>query len=496
MDRRSFLGGMLLSGLGGFSLKALAGTMTMSQGMSGMMAPGALLDPALLSAGADLASLPTLANESRQAGMFKATLVAEPLSVPLLSSGPTGFWAYNGTLPGPLIDVTEGDTVEITLVNRLTQPTTIHWHGLPVPPDQDGNPHDAVAPGQSHTYRFVLPVGCAGSYWYHPHPHLLAAEQVYHGLAGGFIVRARHDPLAQIPERLLILSDLKLDATGQIAANDGNDWMNGREGQFVLTNGQNRPLLRFSPQGQERWRVWNANSARYLRLQLPGSMLTLVGTDGGLLEKPHPGLAEYLLAPGQRAEFIVEAGSRRDRARLIGAVYDRGKMGDVAPDSPITILDVDFSAVGASVPASLPDRLADILDLGTPVAQKRVVFSESMSMRNGQHSMKFLVNGKQYDMNRIDLTSRVGEVEMWEIVNQSDMDHPFHLHGTQFQVLSREMDGVSVAEPYKAWHDTVNLKSGETVRIKTVQCWPGIRMFHCHILEHEAAGMMGQLKVI
>ncbi|MEC5206684.1 FtsP/CotA-like multicopper oxidase with cupredoxin domain [Vogesella perlucida] len=110
--------------------------------------------------------------------------------------------------------------------------------------------------------------------------------------------------------------------------------------------------------------------------------------------------------------------------------------------------------------------------------------------------MQFLVNGRQYDMNRIDLTSRVNEVELWEIVNQSDMDHPFHLHGTQFQVQSREIDGVITPEPFKAWRDTVNLRSGETVRIKTVQHWPGIRMFHYHILEHEAAGMMGQLKVI
>ncbi|TDR77830.1 multicopper oxidase family protein [Paludibacterium purpuratum] len=494
MDRRSFLGGMLLSGLGGFSLKTLAETLP--QAMPGPVGSAALLDPALLSAGADLAAMPKLINESRQAGLFKATLIAAPARVPLLSTGPTEFWAYNGSLPGPLIEVTEGDNVEITLVNQLTQPTTIHWHGLPVPPGQDGNPHDAVAPGQSHTYRFTLPVGCAGSYWYHPHPHLLAAEQVYRGMAGGFIVRARQDPLAQIPERSLILSDLKLDARGQIAPNDSDDWMNGREGQFVLTNGQNRPVLRFSPQGRERWRVWNANSARYLRLQLPGSTLTLVGTDGGLLEKPQAGLEEYLLAPGQRAEFIVDAGQRRDLAKLVSAVYDRGKMGDVAPEHPIAILSVDFSAVSASALPPLPDKLVVIPDLGKPVAHKRVVFSESMSMRNGQHEMKFLVNGRQYDMNRIDLKSRAGDVEVWEIANQADMDHPFHLHGTQFQVLSRELDGEAIAVPYKAWHDTVNLKSGETVRIKTVQHWPGIRMFHCHILEHEAAGMMGQLKVI
>ncbi len=490
MQRRTFLQGMLLAGAGGFSLKALAGTMPLAP--AGM----ALLNPALLPSGADLQALPRLANQSTEAGMFRATLTAAPVSVPLLKTGPTEFWAYNNTLPGPLIEVREGDTVEITLINRLSQPTTIHWHGLPVAPEQDGNPQQPVLPGQQHTYRFTLPVGSAGTYWYHPHPHEVTAEQAFRGLAGGFIVLAKDDPLAGIPERHLILSDLKLDQSGFIALNDSNDWMNGREGQFVLVNAQQRPNLRFAAQGRERWRVWNACSARYLRLQLPGSQFTLVGTDGGLIEKPVQGLNEYLLAPGQRAELVVDAGRRHDTATLTGAIYDRGKMGKVAPEQAIAILNVDFSAVANSELAALPAQLTTIADLGTPVARKQVVFSEQMTMDNGQHGMQFLVNGRQYDMNRIDLTSRVNEVELWEIVNQSDMDHPFHLHGTQFQVQSREIDGVITPEPFKAWRDTVNLRSGETVRIKTVQHWPGIRMFHCHILEHEAAGMMGQLKVI
>ncbi|RQO73172.1 copper oxidase [Aquitalea sp. FJL05] len=494
MHRRSFLSGMLLASLGGFSLKSLAASMSHAMPVDGSPMP--LLDPALLASAADLGSMPLLANESSQPGLFKATLTAKAIGVPLLKDGPTEFWTYNGSLPGPLIDVMEGDTVEITLHNQLSQPTSIHWHGLPVPPSQDGNPQQAVAPGQHITYRFTLPEGSAGTYWYHPHPHEFTAEQAFRGLAGGFIVRAKQDPLAGVPERLLILSDLKLDHMGQIAPNNSDDWMNGREGQFVLTNAQNKPTVHFDAGGRERWRIWNANSARYLRLQLPGSLLILIGTDGGLLERPVTGLTEHVLAPGQRIELIVDAGKRRDQGKLIAAVYARGKMGEVAPDTPLDILTVDFSRVTTGQVAPLPARLATIKDLGRPVAQKRVVFSEKMTMTNGQHGMQFLVNGKEYDMHRIDLSSRVDEVELWEIVNQSDMDHPFHLHGTQFQVQSREMDGVVKAEPYLAWHDTINLKSGETVRIKTVQHWPGIRMFHCHILEHEAAGMMGQLEVV
>ena len=149
-------------------------------------------------------------------------------------------------------------------------------------------------------YRFKLPLDSAGSYWYHPHPHGYTAEQVYRGLAGVFIVRATNDPLKSIPERHLVFSDLKLSADGRIADSDMNDEMNGREGQFALVNGQQQPVLRFDSNGRERWRIWNANSARYLRLSLPGVKLTLVGTDGGLLEHPISGLTELMLAPAER----------------------------------------------------------------------------------------------------------------------------------------------------------------------------------------------------
>jgi len=156
---------------------------------------------------------------------------------------------------------------------------------------------------------------------------------------------------------------------------------------------------------------------------------------------------------------------------------------------------VDFGAASGQTLPALPAKLRSIADLGPFKAKKRVVFSEKMSMAAGVHRMKFLVNGRQFDMARIDMTSRAGEVELWEIVNESDMDHPFHIHGTQFQVIESELDGKTTPAPYRAWRDTVNLTSGQTVRLKMVQHFKGPRMFHCHILEHENAGMMGQLQV-
>lgn len=163
----------------------------MSHAMPGMasMQGGAEAATALapvdaIAAGAPLATFKKLTNTSTQPGVFRATLRAAPVSVSVavMQSGTkTEFWAYNNSLPGPLIEVIEGDTVEIEFINNLPQESTIHWHGLPVPSEQDGNPQDAVPAGGRRLYRFKLPLDCAGTYWYHPHPHELTAEQVYAG---------------------------------------------------------------------------------------------------------------------------------------------------------------------------------------------------------------------------------------------------------------------------------------------------------------------------
>lgn len=495
-----WLGNAWAQGAMPHDMNAMPGMTGMHSGGAATAAAAVLAPVEAIAAGSPLAALKKLVNTSRQPGVFRATLRAAPVSLAVMKDGTkTEFWAYNDLLPGPLIEVMEGDTVEIEFINALPQESTIHWHGLPVPPEQDGNPQDAVPAGGRRVYRFKLPMNCAGTYWYHPHPHGFTAEQVYRGLAGLFIVRAKNDPLKGIPERHLVCSDLKLDVDGRIPANDMNDEMNGREGQFALVNAQRQPLLTFDAGGRERWRIWNANSARYLRLTLPGATFTLVGTDGGLLVKPVTGLTELLMTAAERIEVVVDAPKGLGRVGLVTESVERGKMGEVPPEHPITLLDVDFSAVKperlAALP-KLPPTLRRIQPLGSPKAKKRVQFSEEMSMAGGVHSMKFLVNGQNFDMQRVDFTSRINEVELWEIANDSDMDHPFHIHGVQFQVIERELDGKVTPEPLLAWRDMVNTRSGETVRVKMVQRHKGLRMFHCHILEHENAGMMGQVNVI
>lgn len=460
-----------------------------------------------LPTGRPLAPLSRLANHSDQPGRFVSNIVAEPAQVSLIDGHPTTFWCYNGLVPGPLVEAYEGDRVEIEFVNRLPQPSTIHWHGLAVPADQDGAPMDIIEPGGRRLYHYTLPHGSAGTHWFHPHPHLMTAEQVFRGLAGAFIVRAHDDPLQDFPEQHLLISDLKLAADGGIPPNDRMDWMNGREGQFVLVNGQHRPVVTL--QGTQRWRIWNACSARYLRLSLDGLPFTLVGTDGGLLGAPLRDLTELLLAPAERIEIVVTPPEDGGRTQLVAEPYDRGAMGPLAGESPRRVLaDVHFAADGPV--RAVPDALRPIQPLGEPTAQHVASFADFVDMDAPHNSppytgdpyarptdMLFLVNGQQYDMERVDVTGKLGEIEEWTLINASGMgmDHPFHIHGGHFQVLERTYAGQTTPEPFLAWRDTVNLRAGEIAKIRMRIEEPGLRMFHCHILEHEDLGMMGNLLV-
>lgn len=463
-----------------------------------MPADGAPRKVVDLPQGQPLRELPRLANASSEPGVFKATLTAAPAMAHFAPDLPTPVLAYNGASPGPLIEAYEGDRIDITFANRIPgQDSTIHWHGMPVPSDQDGNPMDAVASGGDRAYRFTLPADSAASYWYHPHPHGRTAEQVYRGLAGVFLVRSRKDPIpAEYGDTVLMFTDLRLAEDGAHAPPTDADAMNGRIGDHVLVNGQKQPVMEAVAGTRRRLRLFNATNARYLRLVFEGAAMTRVGSDGGLLEKPVDA-TELLLAPAERAEIVVTF-PHAGQAALRTLEYDSGWMGPDRPQSAgLTLLDVQVAAalVAPKVPP-LPATLRAIARLGQPVERRRFVFTETMSHGPQGMAMQFLINGAAFDMKRVDVTMRAGQVEQWEIENQADMDHPFHVHGVQFQVTARRRgNGAFQPEPWLAWKDTVNVPPGETVRILLRQDAPGLRMYHCHILEHEDQGMMGIVEV-
>lgn len=373
------------------------------------MGAGGLLAVEAMPAGQGLNSLWKLPNASQEAGVFRATLIAKPTQVELVPGVKTDVWAYQGKVPGPLIELVEGETMEIEFENQLPQPTTIHWHGMTVPADQDGGPMDLVMPGHKRIYRFTAKPGTAGTYWFHPHPHHMTAEQVFKGLAGAVIVRANDDPLRDLPEQHLIFSDLKLDREGQVMENDMMDWMNGREGQFALVNGQREPVIEVSE--PQRWRLWNMNSARYLRLSLAGIPFTVVGTDGGLLAKPEK-MTEILLTPGERVEVVIDPAVLTQYGQsfeLVSEVYDRGKMmgASVTPRTVLAHVHVGRESTQAY---AVPAQLRPIERLGEEVHTRRIELQEVMDMQRMHASMgssgkpqgmDFMMNGQLFDPERV-----------------------------------------------------------------------------------------------
>lgn len=440
-------------------------------------------------------SLPMLQNTSGP-GQFSAALTASPTTANFLPGIATQILAYNGTTPGPMIDAYEGDAVRIRFTNRLDQDTTVHWHGLPVPASEDGNPMNPVAPGTSRDYAYTLPIGSAGTYWYHPHPHETTPEQVYRGLAGIFIVRSRTDPLATLPERLVVITDLRLDATGQIAANTATDLANGREGDQVLVNGAHQPVDTIAPGATERWRVLDATNGRYLRLVLDGGPMWVVALDGCSLPGPMA-VSELLLAPGQRAEVVVRAPVTSGQKLVLRTIaYNRGAMVPIAP--PVKLLEITTTQAAALAPITLPASLPAPPPLPMNLATAQTVVLSDMGMGMGMGASgtgRFTINGKSFDPTRDDITMKAGVPEEWIVRNAGMMDHPLHIHGTSFQLVASTRANIASDPRLNAFMDTVNLISGEQIRIRLRIDTPGRRMFHCHILEHEAQGMMGVINI-
>jgi FtsP/CotA-like multicopper oxidase with cupredoxin domain len=424
--------------------------------------------------------------------VVEVTLVAAVARVAMVPGSEllTEVYAYNGASPGPVIEAREGDRVVVRFRNDLPEETTVHWHGLHLPFEADGSPFHPVAPGAEHVYAFTLQPGSAGTYWYHPHPHHRTGYQVGRGLFGAFIVRAPDDPLAGFPEQLLVLSDNRFREDGSVDLPPPDspagrvDFENGREGDILFVNGAVLPTLPLRAGEIQRWRVVNASGARVYRLHLEGHTFVHVGSDGGLFEAPVE-VSEILVASGERVELLVRGSGRPgSRARLQALPYDRYIPQTRPADWNATrdLLAVQYSAEPPVTAPPIPQRLRRVPPLDTAAATVRRV----MTMSQG------FINGRTMDMTRVDAEARLGDTEIWEIENVVGMDHPFHLHGFQFQLLDRD----GVPEPFAAWKDTVNVPRRSSVRfIVRFDSHPGMWMFHCHILSHEDAGMMGVLRV-
>lgn len=456
------------------------------------MAPpvAAVLALSVALAGDTLTAPPVLPNESSEPRTVEVTLTAAPARIEMAPGLETDGYAYNGMIPGPLLEVQEGDRLILHLRNELDEATTVHWHGLHIPAQTDGSPFNAIPAGGRVDFEFVIPEGAAGTYWYHPHPDRTTGHQVAKGLYGAIIVRDPDDPLPDMADKLLILSDNRFLDDGSVDLPERRsmqgriDFENGREGDMMFINGQVMPTIRIRPGEVQRWRVVNASAARVYRLAIPGHELIHVGSDGGLFEKPIV-TDEVLIANSERVEVLVRAtGEPGTKTVLRDLPYDR-YIPQTRPknwDQPQDLLALEYTDEAPMPAVEIPEALRWIepLDPADATVERTFVLTQGF------------INGKAMDMARVDEVAELGTTEIWTVENLVGMDHPFHLHGFSFQVLDRN----GVPEPYRSWKDSVNVPKHETVRfIVRFEDYPGMWMYHCHILDHEDEGMMGVLEV-
>ena len=398
-------------------------------------------------------------------------------------------WTYNGSLPGPLIKTRVGDRLIVHFRNELHEPTTVHWHGVRVPIEMDGVPgisQPEVKKGESFTYDFI--VRDAGLYWYHP--HVASAAQVGYGLFGALLVEDPDDGVGVDDQVTMVLSDIGFDAKGVIEPADSGGsagMVFGREGEYVLVNGRRRPVLHARPGAPQRWRIVNAAKSRFFYLDLEGQAFTVIGADGGIQERPVSSDI-LLITPGERVDVIVTPkGKAGTPLTLRAMLYNRG-YGSVEYRSVEDVMTIELTkeAPIAAKPVSVTRAIVPAsIDGATPVE----IVLTLPPMKNNKS--EFQVNGVPFWKAKPYL-AKLGEKQLWIVKNESDWDHPFHLHGFFFQVVDDQGKPVSPL----AWKDTVNVPMKTTVRlVVTFDERPGEWMFHCHILDHADGGLMGTVLV-
>ena len=474
---------------------------------------------------------------------LRATAASFPLLPGPPSQAPSPFLLYqteHGGAPyqNPILRIESGARFTARLDNGLAEPTIIHWHGLHTPAKMDGHPRDTIGPGERYDYDFTVR-NRGGTYWYHTHAHELTAKQAYHGLASFFLVEDDDQRrLAQaldlqlgVTDLPLVIQDKQFDAQGKLRYQpDMHESMMGWLGDIVLANLTPNAVHQVTPRTY-RLRLLNGSNARLYRLAfVKGNTalpFTVIGTDGGLLERPETA-TEAFLAPGERLDVLFDAAQAQpgdtiflkslsfDPMENEGVTDNMGGMGRqgmgqmmagmsssrLALGAEFNVLKLSVTA-GARVAASLPATLSTIQPVRTEGAPERQI---ELSMQ----AMRFLINGRTFRMDEIAFDVKRGSVEVWRISNPAvGMPHPMHLHGFSFQVLERlnsppPLSGLARFGKGRTvsdlgWKDTVLVWPGETVRIAIdfSHDFAGdqIYLFHCHNLEHEDAGMMINFRV-
>jgi FtsP/CotA-like multicopper oxidase with cupredoxin domain len=488
MDRRKFL---RLAGTGAiFSGSGLGPLMSACRGLSTEVGPGELLERLPL-------RLPPMMD------MRNLTLTARRANALIAPGVTSSVWTLGENAgSGATLEVTRGERVRVQLLNQLDEPTIVHWHGFRPPEAVDGHPRFAVDPGESFSYDFQVDEP-AGLYWYHPHPHMRTAVQTYMGMAGLILVRDPAEEALGLPtgarELPLLLSDKRLDGSGAIVYNAfGPDMMEGFLGDVAFVNGVRSPTLDVDS-AVYRLRLLNASNARIFRVaRSDGRPLTLIGTDGGFLPAPIQ-VPHVDLGTGERVDLLADfsdlpVGTRLGLVSLGFPSPSRGggmgMMRGVTPQgASMELMEIRVArrvTETFTVPAALP---APALPSRSEAERERTFRFESMMMNH-------TINGRAFQMDRIDERVPLGSTEVWTFVNDSQFPHPVHMHAVHFRVLSRT-GGRGQLFPWEAGaKDTVLLFPDERVEVVSrFDRHPGRFLLHCHNLEHEDMGMMMNFQI-
>lgn len=407
---------------------------------------------------------------------------------------------YNGNFLGPTIRVRDGQRFKISVNNTLSDVTTLHWHGLHVPAKWDGGPRQPIPPGTTWEPDFVIKQEAA-TLWYHPHAMGLTGEQVYSGLSGLFLIEDETSDSLNIPNTYgvddipLIIQDRRFFSNGQFAyVQSMHDVMHGVIGNYLLVNGAMQPTLKV-PGGLVRLRVLNGSNSSIYKIRFTDDRIfKIIASDGGFLERP-VSMSSVVLSAGERAEVVADFSDMKHQQEISLFV---DQMGGNSFEAMQIVIDGP-----AKTSEMLPELLRIVDKIPEYESRKTRKFNmETMSRGGGGMGMmgrRLTINGNKMDINRIDEQVELGTTEIWEITNSSAMmmnlPHSMHLHDVQFQILSR--NGQAPLPHEQGRKDTVLIMPGETVRIiSRFLDYTGVYMYHCHLLEHEDDGMMGQFEVI
>ena len=424
---------------------------------------------------------------------------------------------------GPTIRLYQGEQTRISFKNQIEDATTVHGHGLHVNGDVDGGPQGEIAPGtaKSVTLRITQE---AGTSWYHPHLMGKTAEHVHSGLAGLYIIEDENSQTLPLPKAYglddipLIVQDRSfVDGKMRPYTVNNNALMDGLREETLIVNGTVNPRHTV-PAGWVRLRLLNASNARFYRFFFAeDAPFYKIATEGGFLNKPVE-ITEITMAPGERNEIMVDLSNKKTAALMAeflsadpeGIDFEAAEglldMGEylstfIPQNNPVQRAVELITDASLPAPGVLPDALNDI-DFYTPddkqkAVKRDLVLEMDMAEDNGPigPDNMFTINGRSMDMDTVNARVGRGSLELWTITAEM-MPHPFHVHGVSFQILTH--NGQPPLEADRGWKDTVVVTAAPTeilMRFNHIATDQYPYMFHCHVLEHEDTGMMGQFTV-